>query len=519
MTNFDIAFYLLLMRKRLPVFLAVAMLVGIGGLTLGYVLPSVYRATAKILVESPQIPTDLARSTVPTSAIEQFQIIQVDVLSRQNLLALADRFSIYAGRKGLSQMDMIDDMQARIAFDPVRLDAVGGGAAAMAFDISFDAPDPDLAAKVANELVSMILRKDVELRTGRANGTVQFFGQEVSRLDGLLKDLDSRILQFKNDHIDALPDSLDFRRSQQSAEQQQLLLLTQEEAKLRQRQSDLQTRQPIPGVVASSPESRSLDDLRQALGTQLALFSEDSPTIKALRARIAAVTAQVRIQQTVSQPGTATSLPLTDADFELASIADRMKAIAQERAAIAKKNNQIDASIIATPGNETALNALQRNHQNIQAQYDAAVARLAEASTGQQIELRLKGERLSLIESAIPPLTPVSPKRRLIVGGTLALAFLLGFAAVILPEIFNKRIRRPVELVGKLDIRPMITVPYIVTRGQRSKKRLASMAAVFAVLAAIPLLALALHSYVAPVDLFMNKTLDGLGLSSDHKDG
>jgi succinoglycan biosynthesis transport protein ExoP len=519
MADFDAAFYLSIFRRRLPYFLAIVALVAAAGVVITYALPLVYRATAKILVESPQIPTDLARSTVPTGAVEQFQIIQEDVLSRQNLLVLADRFSIYRDRKDLSQSDILDDMQARIAIDPVRLEAGGGSVPATVFHISFDAGQPDLAANVVNDIVSMILRKDVELRTGRASDTVQFFNQEVARLDGELKALDGTILKFKNDHIDALPDSLDFRRNQQSAQQQRLLLLTQEESSLRRRQADLQTRHYVAGATPSTPEEKSLDDVRQALAGQLAVFNENSPAIKALRARIAALETQISTRRTTPSTDANSALPPTDADLELASVNDRLSAVTQEEASIAKGDEVLTASIVATPNNETALNSLERNHQNLQAQYNSAVSRLAEASTGQQIELRLKGERLSLIESAVPPQTPISPKRRILLAVTLVAALALGLGAILLPELLNKSIRRPVELINKMDIRPMITIPYITTTAEKNRKRVTSLVMVTALVAAIPLLLFALHAYVAPAEAVVSKAMSGIGLTEDNGNG
>jgi hypothetical protein len=220
-----------------------------------------------------------------------------------------------------------------------------------------------------------------------------------------------------------------------------------------------------------------------------------------------------------AKPDAGGALPLSDNDFELASISDRLAQIAQEQQVLAKAGQVLDASIEATPSNETALNSLERNHLNLQAQYNAAVSRLADASTGQQIELRLKGERLSLIESAVPPQAPVSPKRKLLLIGTMLAALALGLAAVIVPELLNRRIRRPVELVDKLEIRPMITIPYIVTDGQKNRKRLTSLAATVAVVGAIPLLVLALHAYVMPVDAVMNRTLASLGFGEQSRNG
>ena len=73
------------------------------GLAVASILPPVYRATARMLVETPQIPGNLAQSTVPVNAIEQIEIIQQRLMTRANLLGLADRFDIYADREGSPQ--------------------------------------------------------------------------------------------------------------------------------------------------------------------------------------------------------------------------------------------------------------------------------------------------------------------------------------------------------------------------------------------------------------------------------
>jgi uncharacterized protein involved in exopolysaccharide biosynthesis len=426
------------------------------------------------------------------------------------LVALANRFGVYDSSKKLSPAEMVDDMRARTIIDQIRYDGGSGGAATMAFAISFKAGQPVVAANIVNEVVSMILQKDVELRTGRATDTLQFFSREVERLNGELKTIESNILNFKNDNADALPESLTFRRNQQSTQQERLLLLAQEETSLRKRRLDLEsTGRSIAGPA--TPEQKMLDDLQQALVQQLAVFSETSPGIKALRARIAALETATRTARP-TQPNPAGSTgPRSQMDLELANIDDRLTAIASEKADIGKAFDALSQSIRATPSNETTLNSLDRNRQNIQAQYNSAVARLAEASTGEQIELRLKGERLSLIESAVPPQKPVSPNRVLLLVGTLAAALALGAGAIILMELLNNRIRRPGELVEKLEIMPMMTIPYIDSSGERKRRRMASVATAAAMAAVIPAVLLLLHAYPIPIDLLLTKALGGLG--------
>jgi hypothetical protein len=145
-----------------------------------------------------------------------------------------------------------------------------------------------------------------------------------------------------------------------------------------------------------------------------------------------------------------------------------------------------------------------RDHQNLQAQYDAAIARLADASTGQQIELLLKGERLSVIEQAVPPQTAESPRRKVLLLASVLGALVMGLVAVIIPEFFNHRIRRPQELVSRLGIVPYITVPYVEVKPLR-RTRLALQ--VFMVLA-IPALLLAIGT--SPVNHFVDQAPTGL---------
>jgi len=458
LSNFDFSFYFALFRRRLPVFITVLVLAGAAFLAGISLWPVSYQATARILVESPQIPTDLAKSTVPTGAAEQFQIIQEDVLSRQNLLDLADRFKLYVSKPLLTDADIVTDMQARLGILPIPI-GTGSGATATVFQISFKADRPGTAADVVNDLVSMILKKDVELRTERARETVTFFNKETARLNASLRLVEEQILSFKNTNFNALPDSIDFRRNQQTNQQSRLLVLAQEEAGLNRRRLALQSR-PL-SLIANpvTPDEQTLASLRQLLVQQRAAFTEDSPTIVALRNRIDTLEKSLMAtNQTGEGEGDEQSAIQSSEMFD---IRERLDEIADEREQLNKSLAALTASIEATPGVETALNSLQRDRQNLQAQYDVTVSRLAEASTGQQIELLLKGERLSLIESAVAPQRPQGPgQRMLILGGGLA-ALAVALATLVVPELLNKRIRRPAEMVSRLQIVPFITVPHI----------------------------------------------------------
>ena len=105
--NVDLKFYLSIFLRRLPYFVVIAAFLTAIGNAVASILPPVYRSTATILVEAPQIPGDLAQSTVPVDPIEQIQIIQQRLMTRANILSLADRFDIYADQPGISANTVI----------------------------------------------------------------------------------------------------------------------------------------------------------------------------------------------------------------------------------------------------------------------------------------------------------------------------------------------------------------------------------------------------------------------------
>ncbi|PWK76864.1 Wzz/FepE/Etk N-terminal domain-containing protein [Aminobacter sp. AP02] len=514
MGDIDIRFYLSILLRRSPYFLAIVATVSALGIAIAYNLPPVYRASAKIMVETPQIPADLARSTVSTSSAEQMQVMEQQIMTREYLLALAEQLNVYGAKKSeLSSSDIVDNMRSRTLFNEAEASRDGKGA--MLFDVSFDAREPALAAKVVNELVSFILSKNQRLRTDSAGETMQFFDQEVARLGAELTGLESKILKFKNENKNALPDGLDFRRSQQSSQQERLLLLEREESGLRNRRNNLVQMYESNGqMITTGPvtiEQQMLQDLNRSLSEQLAIFSESSPNIVTLRSRIAALQGKSK-QAEAGAVGIKKTGP-TELDLQLSDIDERLRFIAQEKTYIKKNLVDLNQSISATPGNETQLNALERTRANIQGQYNNAIARQAEASTGEQIEIRSKGGRFTVVEPAIAPQKPVSPNRRRIVGASLAAGIGLGMGLIVLLELLNKSIRRPVELAQLLQVQPLATVPYIWVDGEKRtrNKRLAFM--FVATASVIPAFLLGIHHYYMPIGTFFEKFVVALDSS------
>lgn len=521
MGNLDLKYYWAVFMRRLPYFLVIATLLSAVGITTAYILPPVYNSTASMLVEPQQIPGQLADSTAQINPYEQIQIIEQRIMTRANLYDMAQRIGLYADDPDASVGSMIGDMRSRINFIGFEPDPTikPGTPGATIIGVSFEAPTQALATAGANELVSLILQENVRLRTDRASDTLDFFRGEVERLTQEIEDQSKKIADFKTAHVSALPDSMNARRAQQEREQQRLLELEREEAALRNQRATVVwvfERTGRAGATAAlSPEEEELQKLRSQLLQQQAIYKDSSPAIRVLQTRIAALEGlveQQRAARALPDEDGEPAAPLSELEVELTPIDQRLKFIAEEKAGIERSLADLDASIQATPANEMTLGDMQRELTNLQRQYDSATASLGQAQVGERIEVLSKGQRFTLIEAPTERGSPVRPRRPLIAAAGIAGGIGAGLGFIVLWEMLNRSIRRPVELSQHLGIRPIVTIPYMRTPGQRRWKRSVVIGVLLLIVVGIPLGLLALHTRVAPLDVLAGDLLAMIGL-------
>lgn len=466
MSSADIKFYFSILIRWIPAAILVSCVTTALGIFAALALPSVYTSTATIVVEAPDLPTQLARSTVPQNAIAQVQLVREKLLTDSAIAAMAVTLELAPAGRQVSE-EMIEGIRENTALKQTFFGS--GDQVINAFTVSFSAPTPQRAALVANAFARLILANDLEIRQKRAADALAFFQDDVAGLNETLEASEARILAFKNENLAALPESLTFRRASIASAREALFTLQLEEAQARLQRASLVSSMQVTGQVTSepqTPQSAMVGDLRRALATQMAVFTDDSPTIINLKARIAALEGTLPSLSAGADPAT---LPA-----EIQEIDARLADIAAEKDRLTNSEAALDASLEATPAIEARLRALELERDNIQTQYTAAVARLAEASAGERIETLLKGERLTLFQEAIVPLYAEGPQRKLIVLASAAGGLILVAGLALLQNLLSTKIRRPVDLQRKLSIQPLGVVPQfrkVRTRDGRSWSR------------------------------------------------
>jgi uncharacterized protein involved in exopolysaccharide biosynthesis len=519
----DLKFYFSLFLRRLHWFMLFLVIGSAIGLTLAKVLPPVYVAEARLLVESEQIPGDLAETTVRIEATEQLQIIQQRILTRDTLVDMANRLDVYGADSGargprMDTDELVEDMRERIIFVVTGSSRRNEGATLIS--VGFEAPSARMATTVANELVTLIQREDVGMRTRVARQTLQFFQQEADRLDQELASQGARILEFKEANQEALPDSLEFRRSQQAAAQERQLQVEREISALKDRRSRMETLRTrleetgrTPESADQTPEEKQLQALEEELATLLSVLAPANPKIKLLQTRVDALRVRVEAQRAFTQDVDEQGTPLNNFDLQMEELDGNIEFLIDQRDQLEQRLLQLASSIEATPSNAIALDTLERDYANSRREYDIAVAKRAQAQTGDIIEALRQGQRISVVEQAVIPSEPEKPNRQLIAAGGIGGGFVLGLAMVVLLELLNKGIRRPVDLTNRLGITPFATLPYYRTRTEGIRRRMIIFGILGFFLIAIPLGLWAVNTYVISLDRLFDLITQRVGLA------
>ena len=500
--NLDLNYYFSVFLRRIYVLVIIAVGFTAAAVYVALELPPSYEARAQLLVESPQIPNSLAASTVQTGAVEQLQIIEQRLMTRPNLLQVAREHDVFAGVERLSADQIVSNMRAQ-----TRIRTSGRGATFMS--IEFTSDNAQTAANVVNEYVTRIMQANRGLRTEVAEQTLEFFQQEVDRLNAELARQSARIVAFKREHQGALPTSVEFRQSQRAGLQERLVQIDRDLDMLNDQKERLVQLYESGGQLGVpeeqlSPDARRLAELQKELDSALAVFSPANPRIRVLEARID------QLEQKISASGDDATDSGTDPretmfNMQFTEIDTRTEYLEEQRELIAEELERIGESLDRTPEVTIDIEALERDYQNIQSQYNTAISRLSAAATGERIELLAKGERITVVEQATPPGAPTSPNRPLIAGTGAAAGIGLGLAAIVLLELLNQSIRRPVDLEGKLGITPLATLPYIRTRRELIWKRSVILLLIAAVVVGGPALLYAVHTFYLPLDLLIER--------------
>jgi uncharacterized protein involved in exopolysaccharide biosynthesis len=414
-----------------------------------FALPTLYRSSATLLLESQELPKDIAESP-GTGAIEQrIAKIRERVLSRGDLIALIEQYDLYPSeRRSQPLSKIIDNMRKSTTVGALQGDIgqpSGGSDTSnvIALNMTFDYPDPAKAQEVLQSFVQSFLRMDSDVVEDQATLTVRFLQDQALKLQSQIQQIESEITNLKARNGSALvsggaPSMLD--TGSYSA---QIVDLENQN-----RQLLVQARRPARDQAIAAAEA--------ALAAARSLYADSHPDVVAARERLKALRAA--IPETDSGENSAVQEQIRANNEAIGALR------AQRDAAIAKVNAAVAGQSRAPAILEQA-SQLEDRASQLREQYKAVADNLLKAQSSARMAGEQRAERLSLIEPANLPDHPHWPNRPLLIGAGALAGLLLGLILALVVELLQRPLRSPVQIEG-MGV-PVVGIVPIIDRGAR----------------------------------------------------
>ena len=476
-------------------------------------VPPIYQSTGTILVESQQISPELVSTNNTSFADERIEVIRQRVMTRENLLRIIDKYNLFSDSR-FSESDKIDHMRSAVVVETLTTYVRGRGEATVAFNVSFEHKQPEVAKEVADELVTLFLNENLKQRTERANETTEFLTQEANKLGAELASLENQLADFKQAHANALPEhqtlrmnmlsrsELEFREVDRDykAAQEELRYL---ELELSAASAGLATKAGEGPRAASAEQPQDLASLKAEYAQLLTRYKEAHPDVVAVKRRIQALEASGNRTSVASTVG----LDVARVRAKMSAAQERIASLAEQKRELTRKMEGYEAEILEAPQVERGLVTLMRDHDNARKKYEEIRAKEMGAKITESLEQENKAERFVLLEPPLMPEKPIKPNRKKIAALGLVLAPAGGGALVMLLEMFNQRIRGVGALENLLGRRVLVALPYIDTKADVARRKRWRNWLVLAALALAAIMVVLVHVFYMPLDVLLIKVM------------
>ena len=370
--------------------------------------PHTYSSAEVIQIEQPKIDSDLAPTTVAGSSARRLQLIEQQLMSRDSLIEIIEKFDLYDNLPDLLPSEKVDLLRRSVSITGIAAVREGfaddGTISVLTFTAEMD--NAENAQAVAHEFADRTRALSAQQRQTQTEETLAFF---QSQEDQLVRDIaahEDELATFRSENDLSIEGSLEFRRAEIASLNDSILELDRE-------------------IIITQLE-RGRIDRGQRESTVARLLDENQALLDNL---------------------------------------------STQRSLLDDRRTELSNSIETTPEVERALANFERRMTKLQGQLDVISTRRSEAEVGYTLENAARGERLITIEEASVPDFPISMsrKKRAMAGGiasgmlALAMAFLL--------ELRRPVVRTARQMERETGLRPVVSIPDVRGDSPASQRR------------------------------------------------
>ena len=510
----EIGDYVDILKRRKWSLIVPAVLVMLIAGAVAFLLPSIYKSSATILIEEQDIPADFVMSTVTGYAEQRIQSTQQRIMSTSKMVDIINRFNLYPEYLDRwSTEEIVDKMREDIHLDLISVDTIDRRtgrptAATIAFTLSYEGKQAPTVQRVADTLVSLFLSENLQVRQRQTTETTQFLEEETQRVREQLEAVDKKITEFKSRHMNSLPEMLQVNLQSIDNIESGIQRIQDQIRSLREREGYLETQlASIPEM--EDPEKERLQSLEMELVNLKSKFTDDYPDVKKLRGEIAELKKRMAEKEAIpmaqrQQPDNTAYITLAS---QLSSTRAEIKMLLQQKTDMEAKAEAYRQRIETTPKIEQEYNALVIDQNNTRAKYEDLSRKVMESNVALGLEKEQKGERFTLIDPARLPEKPFKPNRLAICLIGLVLGIGAGVGVAALREFSDQSIHSPLDLAKVSSLPLLVSIPIIVTRRDRRNRRLKYLSWGVACLLILGIGVAVFHTMVMDLDVFWAKLM------------
>jgi polysaccharide biosynthesis transport protein len=415
-----------------------------------FVLPTLYRSSATLLIESQELPSDVAQGPGNGAIEQRIAKIRERVLSRGDLIALIEQYDLYPSeRRSKPLSTIIDKMRKATTIGALQGD-IGQPSTnpnqsnVIALNMSFDYPDREKAQEVLQSFVQSFLKMDSDVVENQASLTVRFLQDQAQKLQSEIQQIESEITALKARNGTALvatgmPSMLD--TGSYSAQIVDL---------------ENQNRQLLLQSRKGGGRDQAITAAEADLAAKRAVYNESHPDVVAARERLKA------LEAVPANSGAADAI-----QEQIRANNEAIGALRAQRDAAIAKANASAAGQSRAPAILEQASQLEGRANQLREQYKNVSDDLLKAQNSARMAGEQRGERLSLVEPANLPDQPHWPNRPLLIGAGAVAGALLGLLLALIIEFLKRPLRSPVQIEG-LGL-PVVGIVPVIDRGTKRR--------------------------------------------------
>jgi hypothetical protein len=339
--------------------------------------------------------------------------------------------------------------------------------------------------------------------------------------------VDQRISDFKQKHVNELPElfSLNYRMADGIAEklftlEQKALMLRSQRRSL---ESELSTLSPVLGMTGLSGErivtpQERLAALQAELGQLRARYSDRHPDVRRSLNEIAELKALLESQGSQEsgsdlsredyvskQAGGAFNPTYTQLKLQLEEVKADMEAIELERKEYEAELKEYQRRVGMTPLVEKEWLILSRDREAAEKRFNDLANQVQTMESAAEMEKRELGGRLSIGQPPVIPLTPHKPNIPMILGISVFLGLCSGVGLLLGWDFIFKTVRMPHDVAPVFVSSVLVELPMVRTKGEGESLRVNTAYVRIALLVLVIGIVVAVDLFYMKVDVLLIK--------------